>query len=291
MSMDTQYKLSIKELEEIKDLARERRSVLGFGNDAPIAHDMTLILEKLHITPLQLPIRGRGEKPTFSALLLYSEPLAFIGINTADYYDRQIFAIAHELYHYYTKTSSQHYREGHNGDDVIETKANRFAAEFLLPEDALRRQVANEFGSYSLIDVQSQALLRFIARIHCTWYLPYQSVIRRLREIEAITQHQFQRLQARDERMPDGEYARLGQAIDPEVFSKLNTKTETIGTSPQAVETIVRNFENKIIDEQTFAETLRLFNKNPADFGYEIKVEQEDIDEINDFIRGWDSDR
>lgn len=290
MKTNIPYKLSIKEIEEIKELARAKRSALGFGNDAPIANEMPLVLESLHITSLEFPIKGNDESLAFSAMLLYSKPLTFIGINTADYYDRQIFAIAHELYHFYTKTSSQYSEDEHGGDSAVEIKANRFAAEFLLPEEGLRRRIASEFGSYSLKNVQHQTLLRFIARIHCTWYLPYRSVIRRLDEIEAITTHQCQRLLTVDERALDGEYTRLGQAIDKEVFTKLNTRTEVIGTSAHAIETIIRNFEHKIIDEQTFVETLKLFNKSPNDFGYEITVSQEDIDEFDSFIRGWDSE-
>jgi hypothetical protein len=74
------------------------------------------------------------------------------------------------------------------------------------------------------------------------------------------------------------------------VFIKLNTVTNTIGTSPQAIETILRNFENNLIDEDTFVKTLSLFNKNPSDYGYDALILQDDIDEIHDFIEGWTHD-
>lgn len=282
--------LSVKEIEDIKELAREKRVVLGFSNDAPIANDLTLVLEKLLITPLELPFKGNGQKLAFSAMLLCSQSETFIGINTADYFDKQIFAIAHELYHFYTKTRSvQNWQEG-NGNVEIETKANRFAAEYLLPEDSLKRRIINEFGKESLENVPQQTLLRFIARIHCIWYLPYRSVVKRLREIKAITQKQYQELYDIDERNPEGEYWRLGKAFDRDIFLRLNTKTETTGTSAYAIETIVRNFEHNIIDEHTFAETLKMFNIDPADFGYAITISQEDKDEIEEFISGGDSE-
>ena len=288
--MKATHELSVKEIEDIKELAREKRVVLGFSNDAPIANDLALVLEKLLITPIELPIKGNGEKLTFSAMLLCSQSETFIGINTADYFDKQIFAIAHELYHFYTKTRSiQNWQEG-NGDDEIETRANRFAAEFLLPEESFKRRIINEFGEEFLEGVKRQTLLRFIARIHCIWYLPYRSVVKRLKEIKAITQEQYKELYDIDERDPEGEYSRLGKAFDRDIFIKLNTKTETIGTSAYAIETIVRNFENNIIDEHAFAKTLRMFGKDPADFGYEITISQEDKDEIEEFISGGDSE-
>ncbi len=41
----------------------------------------------------------------------------------------------------------------------------------------------------------------------------------------------------------------------------------------------MRNFEDNIIDEDKFADTLLLFNRKPEDFGYEINGSEEDMDE------------
>lgn len=60
----------------------------------------------------------------------------FIVINTADF-DKQIFAIAHELHHYFIKTGSHLRRLSEEQNDLIEVKANLFAAEFLLSKSAL----------------------------------------------------------------------------------------------------------------------------------------------------------
>jgi Zn-dependent peptidase ImmA (M78 family) len=283
--------LSIKAIETIKHLVKEQRLALGVGPGAPLANDLEMILEKLEITLLELPIPSSHDKPQLSALLLYNKPYAFIGVNTADYYDKQIFAIAHELYHFFTKTSSRLCLHENNANDEIEVTANRFAAEFLLPEETLKRRIADEFGVYySLESIKLQTLLRFIARLHCTWYLPYRSLVRRLKEIEAITKKQYEELYDIDERDPKGGFYRIGESIQRDVFIKLNTITEAVGTSAHAIETIVRNFEHGVIDEQTFADTLALFNRNPADFGYEISVSQDTIDEIDDLIRGWESE-
>jgi hypothetical protein len=82
----------------------------------------------------------------------------------------------------------------------------------------------------------------------------------------------------------DGEYGRMGKAINKEVFVKLNTATNNIGTSPKDIEIIIRNFEDGIIDEDKFINTLNLFNKKPDDFGYKFEVSDEDIDEFEEFF-------
>lgn len=274
--MDQKHDLNPLEIESIRKLANTQRLALGFVGENPIANDMFTILEKLNIILLEFPIATGNEKPAFSAMILYSEEggqsLVFIGLNTADYFDRQIFAICHELYHFYTKTGSHLSRQEGQAPDMVEVRANRFASEFLLPEFMLKSLVFDEFKSYSLEHIQTRVLLRFIARLHCTWWLPYRSLVRRLREIEAITLAQYQELYRIDGRDAEGEYGRIGRSTQKDIFSMLNTATHTIGTSPRAIETIIRNFEDNLIDEDTFAKLLGLFNKTPTDFGYEIVI-------------------
>ena len=282
------------QVDEIRKLAGDERRFLGFVGETPIANDIFTILDKLDIMLLEYPIEPEGDRPAFSAAIMYSEEgdkkLTFIGLNTADFYDKQIFAIAHELYHYYTKSGSHLSRPEDEESSLIEVKANRFAAEFLLPETVLESIVLDEFKTSSLEKIQHKALLRFIARLHCTWWLPYRSLVRRLREIGAISLEQYAKLYSVDERDLHGEYGKIGQAINKEVFLKLNQPTKNIGTSPNEIEIIIRNFEDNLIDEDKFAETLSLFNRTPDEFGYEIKVSQEDIDELDAFFSGEDDD-
>ncbi|MDC7245962.1 MAG: ImmA/IrrE family metallo-endopeptidase [Sphaerochaetaceae bacterium] len=285
-------RLSDQDIESIRKLARDLRRRLGLSEEIPIANDMYTVLDKLEIILLELPIEAENDKPSFSAVLLYSkeggENLVFIGLNTADYFDKQIFAIAHELYHFYTRTGSHLSRSDGEKDDVNEAKADWFAAELLLPEEVLRRRVFEEFGTYLLRDVQTKTLLRFIVRLHCTWWLPYRSLVKRLWEIHAITAQQYENLYDIDERDREGEYYRIGRSTQNDDFIRLNTVTRTIGSSPSAIETILRNFENGLIDEDSFAEILGLFNKNPSDYGYEISVSKDDLDEISDLFEDED---
>lgn len=288
-----QIRLSEIQIENIRKLAIEKRSSLGFV-ETPIANDVFTILDKLEILLLEYPIETKGDKLAFSAAILYSEDdnnkLTFLGLNTADYYDKQIFAIAHELYHYFTKSGSHLSRIEDIESSIIEMEANRFAAEFLLPETALKSIVLDEFKTSCLKKFQHRVIYRFIARLHCTWWLPYRSIVKRLYEIAAISLEQYTELYAVNERDSEGEYFKIGMATNREVFHKLNKPTKTVGTSPHEIEIIIRNFEDNLIDENKFAETLSLFNKTPHDFGYEIKVSKDDIDEINDFFGDDDED-
>ena len=282
------------QVDEIRKLVGDERRFLGFVGETPIANDIFTILDRLDIMLLEYPIESEGDRPAFSAAIMYSEEgdrkLTFIGLNTADHYDKQIFAIAHELYHYYTKSGSHLSRPEDEESSLIEIKANRFAAEFLLPETVLESIVLDEFKTSTLEKVQHKTLLRFIARLHCTWWLPYRSLVKRMHEIGAISAEQYAELYSVDERDLQGEYGKIGQAINKEVFLKLNQPTKNIGTSPNEIEIIIRNFEDNLIDEDKFAETLSLFNRTPDEFGYEIKVSQEDIDELDAFFSREDDD-
>jgi len=284
-------RLSLEDIEAIQAKAARKRFELGFSHDPPVGSVINVILDRLGILLVEIPVEPEGDKPTFSAIIFCSEEegdsFAFIGTNSADYFDKQIFAIAHELYHFFTKSGSHITLQGSSKDDLNEAKANWFAAEFLLPERALKQQLFTEFKTYTLNTIPIKTLLRFIARLHCTWWLPYRSLVKRLWEIEAITKQQYAELYAVDERDLSGEYGRIGLSLQSDVFIKLNEVTRTRGTSPKGLENIIRNFEANLIDEKKFIKLLDLFNRNPDDFGYEVSVSQEDIKEINDFIEGW----
>jgi Zn-dependent peptidase ImmA (M78 family) len=182
--MNHSISLNEIQIENIRKLAGDERRKLGFIGETPIANDIFTILENMNILLLEYPIKSDDVKPAFSAALMCStegdKELVFIGLNTADFFDKQIFAIAHELYHFYTKTGSHLSRLSEEEDSYVEAEANRFAAEFLLPESILKSIVLDEFKTSSLRKIQTKMLLRFIARLQCVWWLPYRSLFKRL---------------------------------------------------------------------------------------------------------------
>lgn len=288
MKMNHLISLNEVQIEDIRNLAEIQRRTLGYIGETPIANDIFTILENMGIQLLEYPIKSEVEKPTFSAALMYStegdKELVFIGINTADFFDKQIFAIAHELYHFYTKTASHISRLSEDENSLIEAKANRFAAEFLLPKKVLEKIIFNVFKISSLEKIQLKTLMRFIAKLQCDWWLPYRSLVKRLKEIDAISDKQYEELYKIDERDMNSEYARMAKALNEELFLKLNTATNNIGTSAKNIDIVIRNFEDEIISEDEFNDTLNLFGKNAADFGYKIEVDSEDILEFESFF-------
>jgi Zn-dependent peptidase ImmA (M78 family) len=105
--MNHSISLNEIQIENIRKLAGDERRKLGFIGETPIANDIFTILENMNILLLEYPIKSDDVKPAFSSALMCStkgdKELVFIGLNTADFFDKQIFAIAHELYHFLHK--------------------------------------------------------------------------------------------------------------------------------------------------------------------------------------------
>lgn len=286
--------LSEFDLNEIQNLAKSKRQELGFIGRTPIANDIDIILEKLKIKLLKYPVySGTENRLAFSAAIIFSkengDEYTFLGLNTADYYDKQVFAIAHELYHFYTRTGI-HLSRVDTEHNMIETRANRFAAEFLLPETEILNIIIDDFKKSSLLDISDKVLFRFIAKIHCDWWLPYRSIVKRLLEIGSISNEQYNRLYAIHERNIESDYYKTGLALNKNVFTMLNSISNEIGTNPPDIEVIIRNFENNLIDEESFNDLLNMFGKNPDDFGYKINVIESELDEFSDLFTLVDSD-
>jgi len=276
--MNQKIRLDDVQIDHIRKLARDKRSEFaGISEKTPVANDIFTILEQLNIHLLEFPIQSENDHPAFSAAILCCEDngdsLVFIGLNTADYFDKQIFAIAHELYHYFTKTGYHLSRSNDPVNTILEAMANRFAAEFLFPASELRSTVLDEFKTPDLNDVPEKALLRFIVRLQCIWWLPYRSLVKRLYEIGAVNETRYDALYEVNERDPDSEYYRIGLAFNDEVFAKLNSKTNRIGTSMKDIDIILRNYEDGLLSEDELVETLKLFAKVPVDFGFDVSVE------------------
>ena len=144
----------------------------------------------------------------------------------------------------------------------------------------------NAFGSSNMRDVTDNRALRFIARIQCDWWLPFQAIINRLFEEGYINVNQYDKLYAIDCRNEDGIYRRLLKNIDSEISELLNKKTKTVGVSNRVIETIISNYEDGLIDDDEFVRTLAMFDKKPEDYG--LCMDTEIDDELKDFFESGD---
>ena len=271
--------LDDKQIFEVKKLASETRQFFGVHPNVPIGNDIRLLLEKKDILLCEYPFSDTNETHTYGNITWFktnNETITFIGLNTSSYYDEQIFAIAHEIYHYTTKTGKAYTPHMDYEDKMIEKQADRFAAELLLPSESLKIAVMETFDSPEMFDISDNRAFRFIARIQCDWWLPYRAIVNRLYEEKIISSEQYDVLYVQDCRSENGMYRRLLKNIDSEIADLLNKKTKTTGVSNRIVETVINNYEDGLIDDDEFVNTLIMFGKEPDDFGFHMDVELDD---------------
>lgn len=285
MSKNNPVVLNDNQIYDIKKLVSETRQFFGVHPNVPIGNDIRLLLEKKDILLCEYPFSDANGTHTYGNITWFktdNDTITFIGLNTSSFYDEQIFAIAHEIYHYTTKSGKAYTPEIDYEDVVTEKQADRFAAELLLPTEALKDAVMNAFGSSNMMDIPDNRALRFIARMQCDWWLPYQAIINRLFEEGFISESQFDKLYEIDCRNEAGMYRRLLKNVDAEISELLNKRTKTIGVSHRIVETVISNYEDEFIDDDEFVRTLAMFDKRPEDFGFCMDAEIDD--DLKDFF-------
>ena len=135
--------LTEEEIDSIKELVREKRVNYAL---APIGEKIfDLVMEQSTNVSFE-SVNFDSEK--IDGLLYIPQSgfdKAYIVLNSKKPLINQIFTVAHEYYHYitdYAKAKKEPYMCNFSAlENVNEKKASRFAAEFLLPEDALRNEV------------------------------------------------------------------------------------------------------------------------------------------------------
>jgi Zn-dependent peptidase ImmA (M78 family) len=176
-------KLTYDEIESIKTLAKEKRHEYGI---APIG---TNIFKYIRDKEKNIYFEAGNFNSCFDALIYLPDrnsEIAFIILNKSKPLVNQIFAAAHEYYHYIRDIDEI------KKEPIIcsladsrakrEQKASRFAAEFLLPEEALRNEVrrVNSTFKSDFNDTNFVSVLCYILSIN--YGLPLKAVIYRLFE-------------------------------------------------------------------------------------------------------------
>ncbi len=285
--------LTEEQIVEIKKLADSTRKEFGIFGDVPIAKDIFMLLEKKDIILCQYPFQTEKESHMDANITWFETEygfITFIGLNTSLYYDEQIFALAHELYHFITKTGKAYEADEEDEDMLTEKKADRFAAELLLPDDILRSRIVSQFKGSDLSLVTELQLLRFIARLQGEWWIPYRSIVFRIWEEGYIGKDMFDHLFCIDARDPDSKYGKIFSSMARDCYKILNEKTRCIEISSYILEMFIQNYEDGNINDDDFVELLELFGKSPEDFGFELCVDAEDVEELQELFEGGDAD-
>lgn len=146
---------------DVENIARVVREVWGIAR-GPIA-DLALVLEEAGIVLVPCEF-GTTDVDAIGMWLQGMPPMVFF--NTSAPTDRVRFSIAHEVGHLIMHATPT---------EDIEAQANRFAAEFLMPEYDIRPQLSN-------VSLSVLAILKKI------WLVSMQALLKRARDLRTISE-------------------------------------------------------------------------------------------------------
>ena len=179
--------LTIDEIEEIKKLAREKRVDYAF---APIGVGVFNLIQK-QSSDIRFELVSFDSEKIDGMLYIPTtgNERAYIILNSNKPLVNQVFAAAHEFYHY-IKDYQVFKEKPYVCDfgllkDVNEKKACRFAAEILFPEEALNREIRDYCRHLKISDFKTLNFNRvasFIIVMTLKYQMPLKAVIYRLEE-------------------------------------------------------------------------------------------------------------
>ncbi len=150
--------------------AQLTRTALGLSPDTPVTH-LVNKLEKNGVFVLALPYKI--ERHDAFSVWADTEPRKPVIVLTGGWTgDRQRFTVCHELGHLVMHRSIS------SSPSVMDEQADAFASEFLLPEQAMRR------------DLQPPLTLTVLAELKAKWGVSIQALIRRAEALGIVTEGQ-----------------------------------------------------------------------------------------------------
>lgn len=165
--------VNIPKMDNPSTAARQIREVFALDALSPVNY-LIRTIEKNGVIVLGLPPLEYMDAFSVSPAPPLTRPI--IAISDGRPGDRLRFNIAHELGHLVM------HQDVRKGSREVEIQAYRFAAEFLMPEKMMRREI------------QTPVTLRTISRLKPRWGVSVQALIRRARDLEIITERQYRYL-------------------------------------------------------------------------------------------------
>jgi Zn-dependent peptidase ImmA (M78 family)/transcriptional regulator with XRE-family HTH domain len=153
--------------------AQNTRRSLRMPPDTPIPHLIDLV-ERAGVTVLPVPIDLKGVD-AFSAWIRAESTKPVLAICNRLHGDRLRFSVAHELGHLIMHSDRKLRSDEH-------ARADQFAAEFLMPEPAMRREI------------NSPVTLSGIAPLKPRWGVSIQALVRRAYDLQIIGERQYRYL-------------------------------------------------------------------------------------------------
>ena len=267
--------LTAAELSEIKEQAASKLGVCKKQNDI-IGQQIFSILS-LYARVIYYPL---GEKAVwgFTRIIGTSEKESagrpFVAINSSIPVDCQVFAAAHELYHiWYDEKAEIVPANIIDESDRNELKANRFAAEFLVDEDLLLR----ELNMYSISG--NSITIKDILRLSELFTVPYRTMAKRLYETGVYDKKNRDLFLSKTEEEVLAARKRFAIPV-PQSDSRIAIDTLN--------DLAVNAYEKQLISYEKLAYLLSISELTPADIGvYEPKKSLfPSDDELSEIMEG-----
>lgn len=192
MNDERYLELTEAEVQEVKKEAASRLGICKKHNDI-IGTQVFYILQQYSRT-LFYPL-GKENVWGFTRISgknrMGMEEKPFVSINTSIPVDCQVMAAAHELYHIWNRNKEDIISEDcveNLTEDRNEMKANRFASEFLVEEDLLRKELGIHGVKPEKVTEKETLMLSELFSV------PYKTMVKRLREIDYISRSASRRL-------------------------------------------------------------------------------------------------
>jgi Zn-dependent peptidase ImmA (M78 family)/DNA-binding XRE family transcriptional regulator len=225
------------------------RVAFGISPDTPI-RKLIITLEKNGVFVLALPIVLK-KIDAFSTWAEISTKRPVIAISSGRPSDRIRFSVAHELGHLVMhKIATSRIAE-------MERDADKFAAEFLLPEKAMR------------YEVHSPVTLTSTARLKLRWGVSMQALIRRAGDLDIITDRQyrylFEQLSQRGWRTKEPsnlDYPEEKPRLVVKMIEKLYGNVNAIDALSKDIGLSKRKTIELLQDYQVTAEQLQTYSRN-----------------------------
>ena len=244
------------EIAEIKEQAAAKLGICKKQNDI-IGQQIFSILS-LHARVIYYPF-GKKSVWGFTRIngtgMQKPEDKPFVVINSSIPEDCQVFAAAHELYHIWYDKQAEIVKADiidESATDRNELKANRFAAEFLVEQDLLFK----EMGLYSI--ARDNITIKDILRLSELFTVPYQTMVKRLCETGVFAKKEQDRFLSKTDK--DVLAARKRFAIPvPQADERIAIDTLT--------DLSVDAYEKHLISYEKLEYLLSISNLTPSDIG------------------------
>ncbi len=255
------------------EAARNFRDKLELGNYC--AKQLLEIIDKLQVTENVSikTIRTPFENLDLSGFIGYKKGTFVIVTNTNHKLGSERFTIAHEIYHLIAnrtlikKNLVLEEMECYDNNDTTEIMANAFAAELLMPEDDMIKNVKLITGNMSEKIDES-----IVVQLQQKYGVSYIAITKRLNEIKLIDQKQETELE-KFESNSEG-LNRLTKNLG--YTNELNLPSKDTYLNTRDLQNIRVNYEN---GDTTYDDLVRIFSYlgcEPEKFGYEEDIEISD---------------